>query len=151
MHKLYTYATQLQGQLKQLIPECLPEGRWYRKSKLTNNNITIQHPHTSKHPYVKRKLMRTPIETFWKLIAWHETTHTNIVMPVRDYDDRAKDIWEAITKSKEESGDSSLCWAADPTLLDIITDECKCSMELFSNFMNTYHRFRERRTLAALW
>jgi hypothetical protein len=58
-------------------------------------------------------------------------------------------IWEAVTKSKETSGDSSLCWAADRLLLDIIIDEFDCKKELFSNIMNTYHRFETRRMLYA--
>jgi hypothetical protein len=85
---------------------------------------------------------------FWRLIAWHEITHQNRIIKHHEYDTRAKDIWEAVTKTKKESGDPKLCWAADITLLDILIDECGCTTELFSNIMNTYHRFTERRTLS---
>ena len=146
---LYPYATALRSRDKQLITEALPEGRWYRKSKTAAGYITIQHPHNSRHSSTGKRMVRIPTEVFWKLIAWHDITHQRQVMPLRDYDARAKDMWEAVTKTKEESGDSSLCWAADTTLLDIIIDECKCSTELFSNIMNTYHRFSERRSLYA--
>jgi hypothetical protein len=146
---LYPYATALRTRGNQLITEALPEGRWYRRSKTAKGCITVQHPHNSKHSSAGKRMVQIPVEVFWKLIAWHDITHQSQVMPLEHYDTRAKDLWEAVTRTKEESGDSSLCWAADPTLLDIIIDECKCTTELFSNIMNTYHRFSERRSLYA--
>eukprot|EP00959_Pyramimonas_sp_CCMP1952_P014046 297104-Pyramimonas_sp.AAC.1 len=43
--------------------------------------------------------------------------------------------------------DNSLCWATDPSLLDIFIDEIGCTTELFSNMLNTYRRFSQRRML----
>ena len=41
-----------------------------------------------------------------------------------------------------------MCWAADRLLLDIVLiDELGCERELFSNILNTYHRFKSRRML----
>ena len=74
---------------------------------------------------------------FWRLTAWHEITNPQRVVPIESYDKRAKDIYDAIQQTKTESGDASLCWAADKTLLDILVDERGGTMELFSNILNT--------------
>ena len=60
---------------------------------------------------------------------------------------RAADIWEAIDNAEVDSEGAKLCWAADRLLLDIIIDELGCEKELFSNILNTYHRFKTRRML----
>jgi hypothetical protein len=78
---------------------------------------------------------------FWRLTAWHEITNQQRVMPIESYDKRAKDIYDVIRQTNTESGDASLCWAADKTLLDILIDEYGCTTELFSNILSTYHRF----------
>ena len=57
-------------------------------------------------------------------------------------------IIHAVIQSKQSSGDESLCWTADRLLLDILIDECGCERELFSNILNTYHRFSTRRVLS---
>ena len=90
-----------------------------------------------------------PTNIFWNLIAWHKLTHAPRALKIQQYDERAKDIWEAVTTTKKESGHEKLCWAADRTLLDIIIDVLGCTKELFSNILNTYHRFQERRSLYA--
>jgi hypothetical protein len=66
-----------------------------------------------------------------------------------EYDKKAMHhIWEAVTQAKASSGaSSSLCWAADRLILDNLIDECGCERELFSNILNTYHRFKNRRIL----
>ena len=142
--RLYPYATSMREKDRKLITEGLPEGRWYRKSATMPGYTTIQHPSNSRHKGPRKKLVRIPTIVFWRLIAWHEITHQNRIIKHHEYDTRAKDIWEAVTKTKKESGDPKLCWAADITLLDILIDECGCTTELFSNIMNTYHRFTER-------
>ena len=114
-------------------------------------SVTIQHPVTSRYPWnpeEPKRFNRIPVDTFWKLIAWHDLTQSKKVLKLWEYDARAKYIWDTITNTKHESGDESLCWAADTTLLDILIDECSCTTELLSNIMNTYHhRFKRRYSL----
>ena len=147
---LYPYAVDFPEDSRRFIISALPESRWYRISSTQNNYVTIQHPVTSqypKNPGEHKRFNRIPVDTFWKLIAWHDITQNKKVLKLCEYDARAKDIWDTITDTKHESGDESLCWAADTTLLDILIDECSCTTELFSNILNTYHRFRHRYTL----
>ena len=110
--------------------------------------ITVERPITAEY---KRRTTgeakarkRIPIENFWTLIAWHELTQLEKPGPIKQYDKRAMDIWEAITNAEETSGGPKLCWAADRLLLDILIDELGCERELFSNILNTYHRFKQR-------
>ena len=92
--------------------------------------------------------MTRPVQVVWKLIAsWHETTHIEKVMSLGENDNRENDNWEVVTNTEKQSGDAFLCWAADTTLLDILTDECGCPTELFSNILNTYHRFEQTRIM----
>ncbi len=151
MNKLYPYATSMREKDRDLNLEGLPEGRWYRQSTTSLGYITVQHPQNRKYAkeqnVPRRKMIRIPYTTFWKLIAWHEITNQDLILEKHEYDERAKDIWDVVTNTKKESGDAKLCWAADITLLDILIDECGCTSELFSNIMNTYHRFTERRSL----
>ena len=147
---LYPYAVDFPVDARRFIINALPESRWYRMSSTQNNYVTIQHPVTSRYPWnpeEPKRFNRIPVDTFWKLIAWHDITQNKKVLKLWEYDARAKDVWDAITNTKHESGDESLCWAADTTLLDILIDECSCTTELFSNIMNTYHRFKRRYSL----
>jgi hypothetical protein len=63
------------------------------------------------------------------------------------YDKRAADTREAIATAEVNSEGAKLCWAADRLLFDILIDELGCEKELFSNILNTYHRFKSRRML----
>jgi len=126
------------------IIEALPESRWYRKSKTkSNTTIVIENPHMdplSDDP----KHQRTTVQNFWTLINWHKLTSQD-ARPLKEYDDRAHDIWQAIKEAKDTSGSPSLCWATLRSLLDILIDEVGCDTELFSNILNTYFRFKARR------
>ena len=141
---LYPYGVEFPGDARRFIINALNESGWYRMSS-TQNYVTIQHPVTSRYPLnleEPKRFNRIPVDTFWKLIAWHDLTQNRKVLKLWEYDARAKDIWDTITDTKHESGDESLCWAADTTLLHILIDECSCTTELVSNMINTYHRFK---------
>ena len=160
MSKLYPYASQIHNENHRCVIEALPESRWYRKSKSHTGMVTIQEPSmnqntphsdsqhtenaTSNHENTQ---VQIPLNSFWTLIAWHKLTHSDKPLTLPEYDKRATHIWEAVTQAKASSGASSLCWAADRLLLDILIDECGCERELFSNILNTYHRFKNRRML----
>ena len=141
---LYPYTSQ-NSTVDSYIPEGLPEGRWYRTSKTNPQMITVQRPTTGR--VTKESQIRIPKTVLWTLIAWHHISHETQAKHIREYDKRAFDIWEEVCKSKETSGNSTLCWATNKLLLDIIIDECGCTEELFSNILNTYYRFKTRRML----
>ena len=141
---LYPYATNLHHKDIVHIIRALPEARWYRESKKRQGMTTIQKPIIGEQRVMKHHQVSIPTTTFWTLIAWHQMTHLENPLPISEYDARADNIWTAVTKSKETSGDRSLCWTADRLLLDIFIDECGCERELFSNVLNTYHRFKKR-------
>ena len=133
---------------RKCILEALPESRWYRQSNTIRGTITIEYPtHLEEAHAQQRNQVKIPTETFWKLISWHYLSNKKEILSIQEYDVRAKHMWEAITMSQEQSGHKSLCWAADRTLLDIFIDVCGCTQELFSNILNTYHRFESRRSL----
>ena len=152
MQQIYPLANQLFDTPVICILRALPESRWYRQSNTKTNMIVVQNPNlTAQVPQYPQhqNQVHIPTQLFWTLIAWHDLTHETTPVPIHTYDNRAHDIWEAVTKSKETSGSSALCWATDRILLDIVIDECKCTTELFSNIVNTYHRFLNRRMLYA--
>ena len=135
--------------------EALPKSSWYRTSNGVTDCVTIQHPSTSTQHNEHKKQIRVPNTVSWrltarhKLTAWHKITNQQRVMPIKSYDKRAKDIYDVIQQTKTESGDASLYRAADKTLPDKLIDDWGCTTELFSNILNTYHRFPERRALYA--
>ena len=143
--KLYPYTTNLYHEQPVQIVNGLPESRWYHKSEIKKGMITIQHPKQNADEPIDQK--RIPISSFWTLIAWHDLTLSDRPEPINQYDKRAADIWEAINNAEVNSEGAKLCWAADRLLLDILIDELGCEKELFSNILNTYHRFKTRRML----
>ena len=147
-NKLYPYTNGIPEEGIGYHLEGLPESRLYRNSNTRANTITVTHPDTNS---VKeyRPVRRVPTTTFWALVAWHQVTHSQMPRKRRAYDQRARDIWEAITRAKETSGEASVCYATGRELLDILADECKSSTELFCNILNTHLGFAQRRTLEA--
>ena len=144
--KLYPYTNGIPDEGIGYHLEGLPEGRLYRDSNTRANTITVTHPDTNDE-YEYKSVRRVPKSTFWALIAWHQVTHSEMPRKRRCYDQRARDIWEAITTAKETSGGASMCYTTGRELLDILVDECKCSTELFCNILNTHLGFAQRRTL----
>ena len=143
--KLYPYTTFLHHEPPVQIVNGLPESRWYRKSESKKGMITIQHPDQhADEPIIQKRI---PISNFWTLIAWHDLTWSDRPEPLDRYDKRAADIWQAIADAEVDTKGAKLCWAADRMLLDILIDELGCEKELFSNILNTYHRFKTRRML----
>ena len=143
-HILYPHSIDLHDEPPTRILEALPESRWYRKSKTNPDTITIENPtHRKSDDIDHPKHFRVAVLTFWNLITWHDLTH-DTPRPLSTYDNRAIDIWQAIKEAKETSGHQSLCWATNRSLLDILIDEIGCQRELFSNILNTYHRFTSR-------
>ncbi len=110
--------------------------------------ITVQRPMAFGKVPSPRDQITIPVQTFWTLIAWHHLSHELQPLPLCAYDARAENIVDAVLLAKSSSGDSSLCWAADRLLLDILVDECGCERELFSNILNTYYKFKFRRMLS---
>jgi hypothetical protein len=143
--RLYPYTTNLHHEQPVQIMEGLPESPWYHKSESKKGTMTIQYLEQSADEPINQK--RIPISSFWTLVTWHDLTWLDIPGPIGQYNKRAADIWEAIATAEEHSGGPKLCWAADRLLLDILIDELGCEKELFSNILNTYHRFKSRRML----
>ena len=147
IRNLYPYATDLHREGwtgdAQLHVSGLPESRWYRQ--VNTGKIEVYPP--------QGRMRRTPpleISTseFWRLIAWHEHTHEKVPLPSARYDERAAYIYEVIGHTADRGNRADkLCWATHRTLLHIICDELHCETELFSDMMNTFHRFKERRSL----
>ena len=128
--------------------EGLPENRWYRESNTRKGTVTITHPDVNnEHEY--RPVRRVPMTTFWALIAWHDITHKASPMRIRKYDQRARDIWEVITRAKQTSGGDTLCYATGRELLDVLMEEGGCDKEYFCNILNTHLGFKHRRSLDA--
>jgi hypothetical protein len=142
---LYPYATDLHchdvGETP-LYLSGLPESRWYRQPQ--PHKVVVHAPHAA-----GTRPVEISTAEFWKLVAWHDLTHTPWPLPSTAYDARAKDIHTVVGHTADRGGNADkLCWAAHRTLLHIIIDELHCETELFSDMMNTFSRFRRRRTLS---
>lgn len=145
---LYPLCPRLHSERRILTLHALPEARWYRHSNSFPDCITIQDPRyqddgDSDALIPHYRLLK---QTFWNMICWHDMTDA-VRYDIAAYDNRASDIFQAITQNKEQSGPSSFCWATPRDLLDIFIDDIGCTEELFSNIENTYHRFEGRRML----
>jgi hypothetical protein len=141
---LYPYATDLHCHVTSETPlhvSGLPESRWYRQPQ--PHKVVVHAPHEA-----DARPVEISTTEFWKLVAWHELTHADMPMPSAAYDARAKDIHTVVGHTADRGGDADkLCWAAHRTLLHIIVDELHCETELFADMMNTFSRFKRRRTL----
>ena len=141
---LYPYATDLNRLKMNETPlhiSGLPESRWYRQPQ--PHKVVVHAPHT-----VGVRPVEISTAEFWKLVAWHDLTHTSMPMPSAAYDARARDIHAVVGHTADRGRNADrLCWAAHRTLLHIIVDELQCETELFSDVMNTFSRFKRRRTL----
>ena len=146
--QLYPQCTHIHGEPLHKILHALPESRWYRQSNTLPNTVTIQDPNTTLNPTdidenTPLTHIRLNTETFWNMITWHALTQSKEALPIQDYDARAHDIYMAAQSTENPS----LCWATDRELLDIFIDVIGCTAEIFTNILNTYHRFTNRRSI----
>ena len=157
--KLYPYAPDFPRELGinvlGLVREGLPEGRWYRKSKSVPGAITVHRPGDYTRPGQPRCVHVSP-EAFWKLVAMHPVSHYATPMPRDVYEGRATDMFDAIRHASSGSGElegdqtkQKMCWATHRDMLHILVEHVGARAEMFCNIMNTFHRFRSRRTLGA--
>ena len=114
----------------------LPESAWYRHSSTRKHTVEVLHPLEPDSP-----LQPVAEAEFWRFVAEHRHTLSDVPLLDHQYAERAMDIHAQLRDLPVDGPSDALGYATPREVLRILVEETACEVELFSHSLNACYLF----------